>query len=908
MLSTREGLKELLSPQHAGPGINGAGNGFIAQTLASLPDLEFSKWQQCLDLLVKEFLLRKSELLRLNKARREQIEEFLRFHSKTELALEQAVLARQGSPEQEALQLFAHQSAVFQLLQILLVKRWVDRGLLAETSLKPSGHTLNWEITGFLKRNSKQGMLSRHDWTFLKQNIFSWYSPLKDTWEQLHLLLGPVNLSQESGDFPTRLLRVLGARSRLSLLGFRPTLIDSHALWQLLLEQKASDERLASIDELEFATGSSGAILISGLGNGESLQSLRGLNRRRELHGVWAYADSDFERFLSEMFILWDCASEIPRINLLSRTALSELSGANRSATLFNDSIRLPHQAQLAACFQDLDGKEFEDAVALLAPLRENGLLLVASDQFWPTETSERCERFREQVLKHSAVRLIVDLRQLTGSAGERLPKGVAILEKCESRELRDSNRPKLLRARGHLQSHQVKAFWSVVLEQVRMENNPGEVSMKSLTSVGEGVRLESMAAAASQQQLRSAPWMTLSDPRFYEARSRLHRSLHKAHTFGMVHRWEQGMPPPSRRGILLQEQGKFLQATLPDANTLPDKDGPQYLFVPEASVAEHSSFFLSQVYSAPVQFWFRLETEQTPAKSARAQDRLSGQRLKLMPLLRLFEPGTLLSAPPLKSPHFMALDEVRRELIRIFRQPNRGMAENAKLHEIVLSLESSIAKNISLCAEYTGHLFPELRICRWELPATLPEVAPRLALDIFKHLDSSPLAHHPAIQITKLRSAQDFKVTNSEYSEMPMGGMAELKIFHGAESTLKLTGPILILRIASDELQKRVGRPWRETSERLRFPTDMGLINTQLREVVRSAERQLASTREHIAVMDQIFCCLFGLSPSFTDESSRQAIRHHLSPEESQVHLHFPKENVSVKPRDSEFAKELLQ
>lgn len=906
-IPAREGLKELLKPSESPEPLPTAAR-------EATTDAECSRWQRCLDLLVEEFLTRKAELLRLNKARRDQIEGFLRTHSGSETSLEKSVQGRCGSPEHEALQLFAHQSAVFQLLQILLVKRWVDRGFLPASSLKLSGHTLNWQITGFLKKSSRQGPIGRHDWSFLKQNIFSWYSPLQDTWERIRLLLEPVNLAEEASDFPAQLLQDLGARSRLSMLGFTPHLIDSRALWRLLLEQKAADERLPSIEDLAFAQGTSGPVLVSGLGNGDSLSSLRALTAKKELHGVWAYTDSDFERFLTEMFILWDCSSEIDRINLYSRAALKELSRSHRGATLFHNAERVPHQAQLAACFQDPEGKEIEDASALLEPLRENGLLLVASDHFWPTDVSERAERLRDQVLKLASIRLIVDLRQLTGSAGESLPKGVVVLEKCDSRELRDSSRPQLLRARGHLQRHQVSAFWDAVIEHVRADTLlPGEVHVKSLAAIGEGVRLESMAAAASQQQLRSSPWLTLSDPRFYEASARLRRSLHKAHTFGTVLRWQEGMPAPSPRSLLLREQGQSLQAFLPSDPTA-DGEVPDYLFVPDVRVPEHPAFFLAQVFSAPVQFWFRLENEQSPAKRARGHDRQWEKRLKLMPLLRLFEPGTLLATSTAKPPPFVALDDLKAELTRIFRQTTRGMAENSRLHEIILSLEGSIAQNLSLCAEFTSHLFPDLKIRRWEMPSRLPELAPRQALEVLSHLDSSPLARHPAVQITRLRSAQDFKVTHSELQELGiglggMGGISELKIFHGIDPALKLAGPTIILKAAHEEFQKRAGRPWRETSERLRYPTDVRLLQDQLREVVKMAENQLAVTREHLAVMDQIFCCLFGLSANFADDSVRQAIRHHLAPEDSRVSVQFAREAAAlVRPEDSESPIGILQ
>lgn len=899
-IPAREGLKELLS--NSSPGVH--------ESTDTVPhDEEFSRWQRCLEVLVEEFLSRKQELLRINKARRNQIESFIRARSKLNVTLEDTVLSRLGSPEQEALQLFAHQACVFHLLQIILVKRWVDRGLLPANCLKLSDQTLNWQITSFLRKNSPKGMMARHDWSFLKQNLFSWFSPSKDTWERLRLLLEPVDLSAENGDFPARLLRSLGTRSRLSLLGFNPTLIDSGALWRLLLEQKAFDLRLDSADSLDFSSECGGPVLVSGLKNGESLNALRELSSKKELHGAWAFTDSEFERFLSEMFILWDCASEIPRINIHPRSLLRDLSrDATKAASLFADGLKMPYQAQFGACFQDGDGEELEDATYLLDQLRENGLLLVASDLFWPTDPNDTCERMREAVLRKASVRLIIDLRQLTGSSGETLPKGVFLLEKCSSKELRDSNRPQILRARGHLQKQQVPSAWQAILEHVRQESSPGEVSVKSLSSLGEGVRLEAMAAAASQQELRSSPWITLSDPAFYEASGRLRRSPNKAYTLGTIMRWKQGMPQPSQRAVLLQEHSKSLLAASPGEGTGFSADAPEYFFLPDSSVVEQPAYYLAQIYSAPVQFWYRLELEQNAGKRLKQAERQSEQRLKLMPLVRLFEQGTLLpvqGAGILK--HVDSLDEVRTQLSGIFRQTSLGMTERSRLHHIILALENSVKQNLEVCTDFSRHLFPDLEIKRWQVPGSLPELSPTLSLDIFRHLDRSPLLQHPSIHVTKLRPVHDFKVTNSSFEEMPLGALGELKIFHGMDAVMKLTGPSLLLKAAAEEIQRRLGRPWRETADRILFPTDFMLVQTQLKEVVRSIDRQLQLTREHLAVLDQIFCCLFGLSTSFADESVRIAMRRHLSPDDGKIQLRFQKESV-FRPADLGFPTEILQ
>jgi hypothetical protein len=896
---SREGLKELLAAPVAAP---------LVSSLSKQEQEEFSRWDRCLEVLVEEFLSRKLELLRINKARKSQIESFIRARSKLNVTLEDAVQSRLGSPEQEALQLFAHQACVFHLLQIILVKRWVDRGLLPPQSLKLSEQTLNWQITSFLRKNSPKGMMARHDWSFLKQNLFSWFSPSKETWERLRLLLEPVNLAEESGDFPARLLRSLGSRSRLSLLGFNPTLIDSGALWKLLLEQKAFDLRLDSTASLDFSSEASGPVLVSGLKNGESLNALRELSARKELHGAWAFTDSDFERYLSEMFILWDCASEIPRINIHPRSVLRELSrDATKAASLFADGLKVPHQAQFGACFQDGEGEELEDATFLLDQLRENGLLLVASDLFWPTDANESCERMREAVLRKASVRLIIDLRQLTGNSGESLPKGVFLLEKCSSKELRDSNRPQILRARGHLQKQQVPSAWQAILEHIRNESSPGEVRVRSLSSLGEGVRLEAMAAAASQQELRSSPWITLADPAFYEASGRLRRSPNKAYTLGTIMRWKQGMPAPSPRSVLLQEQSKNLLAALPGEAAGFSVETPEYFFLPDSSVVEHPAYYLAQVYSAPVQFWYRLELEQNAGKRLKQLERQTEQRLKLMPLVRLFEPGTLVPVQNNTPAPIESMQVVRNQLQAVFRHSNLGMSEKSKLHEIILSLEHSVKKNLDVCADFARHLFPDLEIRRWQVPSQLPEISPTLSLDIFRHLDRSPLLQHPSIHVTKLRTAHDFKVTNSTFEEMPLGALGELKVFHGMDPVLKLNGPSLLLKAATEEIQKRLGRPWRETAERILFPTDFILVQTQLKDVVKSIESQLHLTREHLALIDQIFCCLFGLSNSFADESVRIALRRHLSPDESKIQVRFQKEML-FRPTGLGVPTELLQ
>lgn len=894
-LEAREGIKGLLSPSSPitiSPPAN------ISKS-SSEPD----RWDHCLELLVEDILSKKTEFARLNKARKNQIEAFLRSKSNAQVTLESALQSRVGSPEQEALQLFAYQASVFHLLQILLVKRWVDLGLAKDESTSGATQTLNWQITSFLKKNCAKKMLARHDWSFLKQNIYSWYSPSTETLERIRLHLNSVDLAKESNDFLVALLENLGAKSRLSLLGFHPNLISTKSLWRLLIEQKIFDQRLNSASELNFASDPSHAILLSGLRNGESLNSLRELSQSNELHGVWAFTNSELERFLSEILILWSSASDIPQINIHSRSLLKEQGKQTRSAPLFGDPLQIPHHAQLAACFSDAESKELEDSTHFLKHLRENGLLLMASEQFWPTENCDNAQKMRDFVLRTASVRLILDLRQLSCSGGESFPKGIFILEKCSSKEVRDSNRPQIIRLRGHVQKNNFDSIWSQVIEHIRHEHAPGEVVSQNFQANGDNVRMEAMAAAASQNQLKVQPWITLSDPHFYEVSGKLRRNLSKAYTFGTIMRWKHGTAAPSPRAIFLQERSdRALQAVnAPEANLL-NQELPQYLFLPESRLIEDPLFYSAQMLSAPIQFWHRLESEQTQNQrsNSRLPDRQSEQRLKFMPMVNLFEPGTLLPVATNQSA-FASIEDLKKELIFLFRPGNLGLPERIRLHQIIISLENSIRQNMDVCAEFTKHLYPDLQIYRWDLISTLPDIAPDTALELFRHLDRNPITHHPSIHITKLKNINDFKVTNASFQELPLGTMGELQVFHGIDAVLKLSGPSLLLKAAYSEIQKRIGRPWLETAGKIQFPTDFFSVQNQLREILRSITQQLNSTRDCIALMDQIFCCLFSLSPSFENDSARQAIRHHLSPDEGRINVQFQKEiHALIKPKDS--------
>ena len=890
---SREGLKSLLNPN----------NNLISPKSTAKNEPEVERWNLCISILVDDFLLRKSELAKLNRARRQQIEEFIFSQSHAQIKIEDAIMARSGSAENEAINLFAFQTAIFYFLQVLLIKRWCDLGLIIPAKSDSPQQTLNWQVTSFLKKNSPKGMLEKHDWSFLKQNIFSWYSPSKETLARLNETLAPFNLSVNKADLLPKILESLAGKNRSSQIGLKKNLISIAQYWTLLWEQKAFDMRLESISQI-YPSISSGAILLSGLKNGESLNSLREFSNTQNGWDVWAFTDNDLEKYLSEITILWNSACEIPKMNILSRNILKQGKKESAQVPLLEQSIRLPHNAAFAASFANGDNNEIVDAIKFLEHLNENGLLLIASDQFWPSENTPEAQNLRDASLRTSAIRLVIDLRQLTGTQGEYIPKSMVLLEKCVSKEIRDSNRPLIIKLRGHLLRDQSEILWKQLLEIIRKEKLPGDVEIQSLKAMPELVRIESMSAAASQIQLTPSPWITLSDPRFYDVSGRLKRNPSKAFSLGTILKWKKGHPVPSHRAVFVQErEGKFIQAEGSDGEQNLDLESNRFLFLPEASGSENSKFYAAQMMSGPVQFWFRLEAENIihSQKLSKQVERQSEQKLKLMPLIRLFDPGVPVPVTN-DACNFASIEDAQSDLKSIFSKPHLETKDKVRIHSLVLGLDNSIRQNIEVCNEFSKHLFPDLTIKRWNLPSALPEVSPSLIFAVFKHLDQTQFLYHPSIHVTKLRPVNDFKVTNLSLKESTQAEISELIVFHGVDPVIKLNGPSLLLKSAADELQKRTGRPWIESTSKMLFPTDFFLVQTQVKEILKSIQQQIKTTKDCIALLDQTFCYLFGLCKSFEDESARETIAHHLNPEEGRINVQFQKEIAPPMERRNSF------
>ncbi len=880
-LNARESLKALLQKD-------------TSTSPKNNPPSPTMEWEHCLDLLVDDFLTRRSELLRLNKARKTQIENSIRRFSDTTSSLEEILQSRVGSQENEGLNLFAYEIAVFQLLQILLLKRWSDLSLLDESDNDSAKHTVNWRITSFLKKRGRR-IIQKHDWSFLKQNCYSWFSPAHTTSQSIWSVLSKLDLGKAGSHFLLETLHQISARSRLSIIGFAPKLIGPKESWELFLEYLRTQRNMDS--GVSITGDISNPLLISGLVNGDSLNSLQNLLTEKSLEGVWAFTNSEFQRFLTEINLLWISPSDIPQLNLYSKLMLSELGGQTQKSQLFSESFRVPFPAQLAACFPEGNGEELQDAVHFLDQLKERGQLLLTSDSFWPTDSSDRAQKLRENTLQKSLLKVIVDLRHAAGTKGESLPKGLFLLEKNSSKEERDANRPFILKIKGTISAEKLPQIWRKVLEALEQNQHPGEVLDTVLQT--DSARLEAMAAATSQQFLRNGPWQTLTESSFYEVSAQLKRYPNRAFASGTLLRAKNTKDINFQRAIYIKDiPGQALKADC--------KDG-QFLFLPDNRVPEPSAFFLAQINSAPLQFWYRLELEQEAKRLSRGQQRQNEQLLKMMPLARLFADGTLI--PAIQSPqHFAGHSDLRRRLPALLRpQESRTLYQSAELLQVIVNLQHSIDQNLEVTREFSHHLYPNLSLHRWNLPAQLPEADPAQSLKILQHLDHTALLHHPSIHVTRLKPSHDFRINAVVLKPQLSGPMSELELQSGLDTMMRLSGPAILIRAAHSALLGQLGRHWQESAMKILLPTDIFLVNAQLAEISRTIQEQLKSTKECIEIMDRIFCCLFSLSNAFEDDKAYQTIRRHLTHEETKIQVDFQRP-VEIKREDFVVPKGILQ
>lgn len=891
-VNSREGLKALLDPNL---------QNLPSPTPAPVTNAALH-WENCLQILVDDFCAKKGELLKLNKARRTQIEIALQKYNDLPppITLEQLHGARPGSKEHEAFIHFAFETAAFQLLQILLLKRWVDLGMMPADLLQNNEHTLNWKITSFLKKHYPKRLLQKNEWRFLKQNIYSWHSPSKEAWQRVRLHIAPLSLENAAEDFPIQILFHACGPHRMAALGISKHMPLAEFSWKLLL-------KFLSFEEQKGVCTVS-PILIAGLAQGQSLVAFEKTSHRRDLQRVLGFTENDFEHFLTEILLLWANPQNIPHPQLLPISLLNKTNTTGEHDFLQEKNALLQQPISLAYFHgPNGNGNNFEQALQCIDLLEEHGLLLLCSSQFWTTEDSPEAANFREAVLKKCSIRLILDLRQCTYGArntnpGE-LPKGYYVLEKCNTREWRDSNRPLVFKAKGTIANAEaLQSLWADMEKHLDGSLLPGEI----FTSTSNGtLKLEAMAAAATQQQLKASPWNTLTETCYYEISGELKRLPLRIYGCGNILRAKNVENVSTfKGGIALQEvPGKALIT-----ENLQSK-ATQYLFIPDRTIAESPVYFSAMINSSPIQFWYRLEHEQDLKKRGRSQERQTEQLLKFMPVARIFTNSLHLPTENRSRLGFASWEIALSSADRLLsKRDHLSSNEQLELHDLVVDLENAISRHISTALDFVKHLFPELTMERWCLPTNLPEISALHAMNLLKHLDQLPLAHHPAIQVVHLRAVHDFRLSQAKINTV-YGPISEMLLFSGNDPVIRLQGPSLFIRYLYSELQKKIGRSWLETVQKTFLPADAALVNAQIQEFLKITSSEIQNARQMIECQNTIFSVLFGVAKSVNDTGRLNTIRRHLNPEENKIILPVQKSEVlSAIPGNSVSPRVILQ
>lgn len=267
-----------------------------------------ARWQHLLDLLVQEFLIRRHEVSRLDKTRRED-------RNRSQACIRNRLIpdgildSKVGSRENEGLLIFAHELALFHLLQILLAKRLHDLNLIKAQPLNPANGTINWLLSRYIKSHSGRKVQGKDDWTFTKQNLYSWFAPSSDSWERIRLSLESASLTEVSD--PGSIFNSIESHTRLGISRVREGGLPFASGWKMLLETKRVDLGASSFSEAFPTRPSHDAFLAFGMGSSHATVGLRSIFGLQNIP-LWLAPSSELEQFLTEITLLWTAPGRLP--------------------------------------------------------------------------------------------------------------------------------------------------------------------------------------------------------------------------------------------------------------------------------------------------------------------------------------------------------------------------------------------------------------------------------------------------------------------------------------------------------------------------------------------------------------------------------------------------------------------
>jgi hypothetical protein len=846
-LENREGLKELIAPlsrsipltnKKAGPKPS------HDPSESEGPSEAFALWERCFEVILEEAASRCGEMLRLNRARRLQIEKRLEsLGGPQALGLEAAIQSRVGTPEHHSLQRFVNELALFHLFQFLLWRR------LGGEAKDQENTNLPFSLQKLIRHGKNAASpLSSHDPRFLKQNLFSWFHLSQQTLDRLALFLRqlPPTIIDAS------LLHSI-AQHLIQKISPSEKPVDLHFarfLWQLIASRSDSGPiRLPARGSARIAHSEHGGIVLAAKSSGiEPLVASFSFGVRNEL-----------ELYITEMLLQLE--KELPPAAHDLEVEKLEPKGP----VLFPRS-QLKNSATSLALFIEANKGEFGEMISCLNSLSDGGMLLAACQTYWPAEASPSAEKVRDAILRTGLVCEIIDLRQLAGWPPATSPKCLFLIQRSNSREIRDSQRPRIVRFRGQISSEETAKIYNSILESRAVASATGELKSEPVAGLA-NVKQELLEAAATQQQLRAHPWISLTDPAFFEATALLRRSPTKAHLCGTVMR-NLGKSRPEKSIVLIEEASSLTAYT----GTASSEEGG-FLFLPDSNCREHPLFFKSQFLATPAQFFYRIGKEEPSAKPKGAQGRHTEQLLKMVPMVRILPSG--LSVVNQKEMSWTR-EDLRTGLPEVMAN-FVGNGDRAALYQWCLNAEAAAESLIAEANELVNHLHPGTDFKRFFLPEKILSPSPRLVLQLFQHLDQSPLLQHPLIHVTRLKPVADFRITDFQIDANSPAGVSEVKILQGSEVVVRLTGPTLYLQAATEQI--KLGRTFREWSDRIRLPTDLKLLNSQVSAVIECSEQKLKLAQGILEGLDLVFSFLLGLSRSWQDDTALKAMKKFLGP-----------------------------
>ena len=220
-----------------------------------------------------------------------------------------------------------------------------------------------------------------------------------------------------------------------------------------------------------------------------------------------------------------------------------------------------------------------------ISKLREGGQLTFITQTYWPTE--EGASRLRRYVLDHCKVIAMIDLGDTTP-----FPRYITLLEKCSSKEERDSHKIKIIKAHPLEQAADTSFIFGKIASKAKLIDKPGKIYSDD--------DIDIFFSGVNQAELDEKPWQQIYDTGFSQILKQILSFKTTLTYFCSIEENEE--PSKETQSLMTPETSLKNQFSLYEKR---EETGNLIILNPKPICKESPYYLLTLLNSPVLNFWY---------------------------------------------------------------------------------------------------------------------------------------------------------------------------------------------------------------------------------------------------------------------------------------------------------------